>query len=107
MTNIYKINRLLTSASNDVKNAIRNIDMLNLNNIEDALPCFYDNQLTADMKMLHQAAETLADILENKEFSSEVSSIISEHIEIADTLMKKYNKAWQLLRYGRYIEEEY
>ena len=74
---------------------------------DEPIQNYADNQLTADMKMLHQAAETLADEREKEEFSCEVGAIISEHIEVADTLLKKYNKAWQLLRYGRYVEEEY
>ena len=101
------INRHITSASNDVKLAVRNIDMLNINNVDEALSNFYDDQLTADFEMLNCAADILSNALENEEFSSEVGEIISEYIELADTLLKKYDKAWKLLKYGRYIEEEY
>ena len=104
---INSLKRLLTSASNDVKLAVRNINMLNLSNIDDAVQNHANNQLTADMKMLHKAADTLADAREKEEFSCEVGEIISEYIELADTLLKKYDKAWKLLKYGRYIEEEY
>ena len=44
MLNLNSINRLITSASNDVRNAVRNIDMLNLSNIDEAIQNYADNE---------------------------------------------------------------
>lgn len=92
------MNRLLTSASNDVKVSVRNIDMLNINNVDEALSNFYDNQLTADMRMLNRAADTLSNALENEELSSEESEIINDRLQVAYKLIDLYNQAWQRLR---------
>ena len=92
------MNRLLTSASNDVKVSVRNIDMLNINNVDEALSNFYDNQLTADMRMLNRAADTLSNALENEELSSEESEIINDRLKVAYKLIDLYNQAWQRLR---------
>ena len=94
------INRLITSASNDVKLAVRNIDMLNINNVDEALSNFYDDQLTADFEMLNCAADILSNALENEEFSSEVSEVLNDRLQIAYKLIDLYNQAWQKLRYG-------
>ncbi len=94
------INRLITSASNDVRNAVRNIDMLNTKKFNDTLPCFYTDQLTADFEMLNCAADILSNALENEEFSSEVSEVINDRLQIAYKLIDLYNQAWQKLHYG-------
>lgn len=97
---INSLKRLLTSASNDVKLAVRNIDMLNINNVDKALSNFYDDQLSADFEMLNRAAETLSNALENEEFSSEVSEVLNDRLQMAYKLIDLYNQAWQKLRYG-------
>jgi len=100
MLRINLMNRLPVSALNDIELSVRHIDMLNLDNIEEILPCFYTDQLSADMKMLNRAAETLSNALENEEFSSEVSEVINDRLQSAYKLIDLYNQAWQKLRYG-------
>ncbi len=100
MLRINLFNRFPVSALTDTELAVRNIDMLNINNIEKALPNFYTDQLSADMRMLNHAAEKLSNALEDEEFSSEESEIINNRLHIAYKLIDLYNQAWQQLRYG-------
>lgn len=104
-TELYKV--LPTSALTDVELAVIQIDCLNYPDIEKYLSHLYNTQLEQEAGILNQAAETLAEALDKEEFSSEVSAIISDHISTATMLLEEYNKAWQLLIYGRYVAEEY
>ena len=101
----YKV--LPTSALTDVERAVIQIDSLNYSDIEIHLSYLYNTQLEWEAGILNQAAETLAEALDKEEFSSEACAIISDHINIATMLLKEYDKAWQLLRYGHYVEQEY
>jgi hypothetical protein len=96
MLNLNSINRLITSASTDVNRAIRNIDMLNLNNIEEILPKFYSDQLADDMNLLTHAVELLSDTLSDDsiEYTDEERKFIYEHLQIAARLINLYNQAW-------------
>ena len=106
MLRINLFNRFPVSALTDTELAIRNIDMLNLDNIDEVLPCFYADQITADMDLLTNAVKILSNALENEEFSSEESNIINDRLQIAYKLIDLYNQAWQKLRYGYVAYED-
>ena len=98
MLRYNNLDRILRSIATPEEVAIKNINMLNLKNIDKVLPCFFPEQLAHDTNLLMSAVETLSNALELDTWASDEREVMNEFLTIAYNLLDKYNHAYIELR---------
>lgn len=105
MLRIDFMHRLPTSALSDVEKAILIID--EFKNLPSQVSYTPQGVLRENGERLMGALDLLNEVADDDGWDDEQVKVIYDHIETASKVLNETDKAWQLLRYGRYIEQEY
>ena len=98
MLRYNNLDRISRSIATPEEVAIKNIDMLNLKDIDKVLPCFYPDQIAYDTNLLMNAVEVLSNALELDTWASDEREVMNDFLSTAYNLLDKYNHAYIELR---------